>query len=319
MNVVVVGSGLAGLMASRLLVEHGHGVTIFDKGRGVGGRLATRRIGDGVFDHGAQFFTVREEEFDRHVQEWMSAGAVREWCRGFGPDQDGFPRYVGTAGMTSIAKHLAEGLKQRGVDIHQSALVFSVLAEGDGWKTTLDDGTSVVSDAVILTCPIAQSFGFAFTAGIDMPENLRSIDYDRTLGLLALLDRPPLLPAPGAVQNPDDTFSFVGDNMAKGISPVPAVTFHANPAWSLAHWDTPHDEAEALLTELARPHLGDARILAANYKRWRFATPQRTWPERHWSNEAGNFAVAGDAFSGPRIEGAALSGLSAARHIMSSR
>jgi hypothetical protein len=312
MNVVVVGSGLSGLMASRALVEHGHDVVVFDKGRGVGGRLATRRIGEGVFDHGAQFFTVREDEFDRHVQEWIAAGAVREWCRGFGPDQDGFPRYVGTAGMTSIAKHLS-----RDLDVRQSALVFSVLPEGDGWKTTLDDGSSVDSDAVLLTCPIAQSFGFAFTAGIEMPEDLRSIDYDRTLGLLAVLDRPPAIPSPGAVQNPDDNFSFVGDNMAKGISPVPAVTFHANPAWSLAHWDTPHDEAEALLTELARPYLGDARIVASNYKRWRFATPQRTWPDRHWMNDAGNFAIAGDAFSGPRIEGAAMSGLSAARALIS--
>jgi predicted NAD/FAD-dependent oxidoreductase len=312
MNVVVVGSGLSGLMASRVLIEHGHDVVVFDKGRGVGGRLATRRIGEGVFDHGAQFFTVREDEFDRHVQEWIAAGAVREWCRGFGPDQDGFPRYVGTAGMTSIAKHLS-----RDLDVRQSALVFSVLPEGDGWKTTLDDGSSVDSDAVLLTCPIAQSFGFAFTAGIEMPEDLRSIDYDRTLGLLAVLDRPPAIPSPGAVQNPDDNFSFVGDNMAKGISPVPAVTFHANPAWSLAHWDTPHDEAEALLTELARPYLGDARIVASNYKRWRFATPQRTWPDRHWMNDAGNFAIAGDAFSGPRIEGAAMSGLSAARALIS--
>jgi predicted NAD/FAD-dependent oxidoreductase len=312
MNVVVVGSGLSGLMASRALVEHGHDVVVFDKGRGVGGRLATRRIGEGVFDHGAQFFTVREDEFDRHVQEWIAAGAVREWCRGFGPDQDGFPRYVGTAGMTSIAKHLS-----RDLDVRQSALVFSVLPEGDGWKTTLDDGSSVDSDAVLLTCPIAQSFGFAFTAGIEMPEDLRSIDYDRTLGLLAVLDRPPAIPSPGAVQNPDDNFSFVGDNMAKGISPVPAVTFHANPAWSLAHWDTPHDEAEALLTELARPYLGDARIIASNYKRWRFATPQRTWPDRHWMNDSGNFAIAGDAFSGPRIEGAAMSGLSAARALIS--
>jgi hypothetical protein len=312
MNIVVVGSGLSGLMASRLLVSQGHTVTVFDKGRGVGGRLATRRIGEGVFDHGAQFFTVREPEFESHVRQWIDNGVVREWCRGFGPDQDGYPRYVGNAGMTSIAKYLAQGL-----DVRQSSLVFSVLPENNGWRTTLDDGSSTVSDVVVLTCPIAQSFGYAFTAGIEMPEDLRSIDYDRTLGLLALLDQPLSVPSPGALQNPDDTFSFVGDNMAKGISPVPAATFHANPAWSLAHWDTPHDEAEALLTELARPYLGNARILASNYKRWRFATPQRAWPERHWMNDAGNFVIAGDAFAGPRIEGAAMSGLSAAHAVMS--
>jgi predicted NAD/FAD-dependent oxidoreductase len=68
---------------------------------------------------------------------------------------------------------------------------------------------------------------------------------------------------------------------------------------------------------LARPYLGGARILASNYKRWRFATPQRAWPERHWMNDAGNFVIAGDAFAGPRIEGAAMSGLSAAHAVMS--
>ena len=314
MRVTIVGAGLSGLVAGQTFLAAGHDVVIFDKGRGVGGRLATRRIGDGVFDHGAQFFTVRDADFQSIVDDWLASGVVREWCRGFGPDQDGFPRYVGNKGMTDIAKHLA-----RNLDIRTSSLVFSVLArESGGWTTTLDTGESVDSDCILLTAPIAQSFGFAFIGGIELPEDLRSIDYDRTLALLAVLDHEPAIPQPGAVQNPDEVFSFIGDNLAKGISPVHAVTFHANPTWSLEHWDTPHEVAEQLLRKAAQPYLGEAQIVEANFKRWRFATPQRNWPDRHWIDSGGTMALAGDAFAGPRIEGAALSGLSAARALMNS-
>lgn len=308
MRITVIGAGLSGLVAARSLASSGHSVVVLDKGRGVGGRLATRRIGEAVFDHGAQFFTVRDPKFQALVDGWLAAGVVRVWCQGFGAEQDGFPRYVGSAGMTSIAKHLATGL-----DVRTSSLVFSVLpAANGGWTTTLDTGEAFDSDAVILTAPIPQSFGFAFTGGVEFPEELRTIDYDRTLGLLVALDGPPAIPSPGALQNPDGVFSFVGDNQAKGISPVPAVTFHANPQWSAEHWDTPHDKAEELLRSAAGAYLGNASILASNFKRWRFATPQRNWPDRFWSNDAGNMVVAGDAFAGPRVEGAALSGLAAA-------
>lgn len=312
-KVTVVGAGLAGLLAARELTANGHDVLVLDKGRGVGGRLATRRIGEAVFDHGAQFFTVRDARFQAIVDGWLAAGVVRVWCHGFGAEQDGYPRYVGSTGMTAIAKHLAKGL-----DVRTSSLVFSVLpSEKRAWTTTLDSGESFDSDAVILTAPIPQSFGFAFTAGVEFPEDLRTIDYDRTLGLLAVLDGPSAIPAPGAVQNPDDVFSFVGDNHAKGISPAHAVTFHANPQWSAEHWDTPHDEAENLLKIAAQSYLDGATITASNFKRWRFATPQRNWPDRTWSNGARTMVVAGDAFAGPRVEGAALSGLDAAAIVMS--
>lgn len=313
MKVTVVGAGLSGLIAARELASQGHSVVVIDKGRGVGGRLATRRIGDAVFDHGAQFFTVRDPRFQSIVDGWLADGVVRVWCHGFGAEQDGFPRYVGSSGMTSIAKHLATGL-----DVRTSSLVFSVLPDAHGgWTVTLDTGETFECDAVILTAPIPQSFGFAFTGGVEFPEELRTIDYDRTLGLLVALDGPCAVPSPGALQNPDDVFSFIGDNQAKGISPVPALTFHANPRWSAEHWDTPHDEAERLLRDAAVDYLGRSSIIASNFKRWRFATPQRNWPHRIWSNDAGNMIVAGDAFAGPRVEGATLSGLAAAAAVSS--
>jgi hypothetical protein len=307
-RILVVGAGLSGLVAARTLTAAGHDVTVLDKGRGVGGRLATRRIGDAVLDHGAQFFTVRSDEFASMVNSWVTDGVAHEWCRGFSGD-DGQPRYVGSAGMTGIAKHLA-----RGLDVRTSHLAFSLEQNGAAWTLTTDDGAQHSADAVVLTAPLPQSFSLMFSAGLEMPDDLRTIDYDRTLGLLALVDsNRHNIAAPGGMQDPDGVFSFIADNRAKGVSGEHALTFHANPAWSLEHFDLLNDEIHSRLLAAAQPWLGDARVLESQPKKWRFATPQRTWPDACWVHDSGSLVLAGDAFAGPRMEGAALSGLAAAR------
>ena len=223
MRVIVVGAGLSGLMAAQSLSDDRHDVIVFDKGRGVGGRLATRRIGDATLDHGAQFFTVRSEEFASHVNTWLNAGVVHEWCRGF-DSEDGHPRYAGSKGMSGIAKHLAQGL-----DVRTNALVFSLERTATGYNVITDDGVAHACDKVLLTAPIPQSFSLMFGGAIEMPDEMRTIDYDRTLGLLAVLDSANHnVSSPGGMQNPDEVFSFIGDNSAKGISATHALTFHAN-------------------------------------------------------------------------------------------
>ena len=310
-RIVVIGAGLSGLMTARSLHDAEHEVAVLDKGRGVGGRMATRRITtpDGataVFDHGAQFFTVRDDEMARLVTQWTNDGVVREWCRGFAGD-DGHPRYVVNGGMAALAKHLSHGL-----DVRTSTLVFAV-RPGDGrrWTVVIDDASTIDCDAVVVTCPLPQSYSITITAGLELPRELLTTDYDRTIALLAVVDRPEVIPAPGGLQNPDEVFSWIGDNAAKGISTVPAVTFHANPEWSAAHWDDDADTGSALLTNAAAAYLGDASIVASEYKKWRFATPKRLWPEPCFSTANGTLVFAGDAFAGPKVEGAVLSGIAA--------
>jgi predicted NAD/FAD-dependent oxidoreductase len=131
--------------------------------------------------------------------------------------------------------------------------------------------------------------------------------------LLAVLNQSSALADSGGLQNPDETFSFIADNAIKGISSATALTLHANPQFSLEHWDTSIDDVQRLLLERASPWIGDATVVTSQIKKWRLATPLTIWPERYWAHDM--IVLAGDAFGGPKIEGAALSGLAAANHL----
>lgn len=334
-RVVIVGAGLSGLVAARELVAAGVEVVVLDKGRSVGGRLATRRIGDARLDHGAQFFTVRTPAFQRRVDDWLERGIVHVWNHGFA-DDDGHPRYVGTNGMNSIAKDLALGLT-----VETSTLAFGLRPDSQGhghrWEVVVDDGSIRPADAVVFTAPLPQTFALladigvwnsgdeatdaahdAVVArlGIDLDRTLFRTQYDRTMALLATIEGTPALPSSGGVQDADELFGFIGDNRAKGVSATPAVTFHANPTWSEEHWDDDPDTALAALVDAAASWLGEARIVEAQLKKWRLATPRTIWPDPCWSTANDTVVVAGDAFAGPRVEGAHNSGLAAAHALL---
>ncbi len=313
MRIGVIGAGLAGLTAARALTSE-HDVVVLDKGRSVGGRLATRRIGAARLDHGAQFFTARSDEFRSQVDDWLGRGVARVWCHGFAGREDGHPRYVGTTGMNALAKDIASGL-----DCRTDRLVFALRPGEDGWSIVIDDGTVVEADAVVLTCPVQQSWSLLVQAELDVPEELFRSEYHRTIGLLVVLDRASAVPEPGGVQfDPADganAFGFIGDNQAKGVSPLPAVTFHATQPWSVDHWDDDTDTLRAALLERASPWIGEANVVEAQVKRWRFAGPVEPWPDPCWTDEEHRLVLAGDMFAGPKVEGAYRSGLAAAAAI----
>jgi predicted NAD/FAD-dependent oxidoreductase len=304
---IVIGAGMAGLTAAAHLVSSGHDVTVVEKGAVPGGRLATGELAGAVCDEGAQFFTARTEAFTAAVDAWRAEGLVYEWCRGFAT-VDGFPRYAARGGMRDLAAHLAGAL-----DLRLDTMAFAVRPGDGGWRVTLADGDVMPADALVLTCPVPQSASLLISAEVTVPDVLRALEYDRTIAVIAALDGPSAVAAPGGLQQPDDTFSFVADSQTKGVSAVPALTLHANAEWSLAHWD---DDRVALADDLiaaAGPYVGGRAVLARRVRRWRFATPQIPWPEPCLVvSERPPVVLAGDAFAGPRVEGAFTSGRAAA-------
>lgn len=303
MRTVIIGAGIAGVVAARELQQHGHDVVVIDKGRSPGGRMATRREGDARFDHGAQFFTVRDELFQQQVDNWMSRGLVHEWCRGF-ESPDGHSRYVATNGMNTLVKDLTQE-----VDVQCSVTATSVESVSSGWIIRTAEGDEITCDTLIVTSPLPQTNVLLSTSGVAVPEEITSCSYDPTVALLVVVDgSPQTLGAHGGLQDPDEVFSFIGDNAQKGVSPVPAVTFHANARWSSEHFEQSDEWLHSQLLASSARWLSDVTVTSSQVKKWRYATPKNIWPERYWCNLTHTLCLAGDAFGGPKIEGAYLSG-----------
>ncbi len=304
-DTVIIGAGLAGLTAATRLQAAGQTVRIIDKGRGVGGRLATRRIGAATLDHGAQFFTVRGDDFRTTIDEAIAAGVVDVWCYGFG-DDDGYPRFYCPNGMTAFAKWLAEPL-----DIALSTKATSIAAV-DGWRVTLEDGTHCEAPSLIVTSPIPQTLALLDAGRVPAPAQLRDVTYKSILGLLVTLEQASAIAAPGGIQrSEDDLFTFIADNHLKGVSAVPALTFHVNGAVSEARWDDPPALVIADLLKAAEPWIGPAPIIDVELKKWRYAAPHTALEERSMVVAEG-LVLGGDAFGGPKVEGAFNSGVAAA-------
>lgn len=318
-DVVIIGAGLSGLMAGRLLRSRGLRVVLLDKGRSVGGRLATRRIGPGRADHGAQFFTARAPEFRSWVERWLAAGLVYQWSAGWSDgslhssSNDGHPRYAVRGGMNALAKKLAEDL-----DIWVNTRATGVQRGIQGWETSTDQGHSHHSRAVLLTAPVPQSLA-VLKAGSGTPDSdhqlaLQRIAYAPCLAGLFWMDRAPNLPAPGALQRAGADVAWIADNQRKGISPeATLVTIHAGPEASRQRYDDPEEKTLAWLQAELQPFLSPGtQVREAQLKRWRYALPTMQHEERFLMPRGlPLLAFAGDAFGGPRVEGAALSGLAA--------
>lgn len=312
-DVLIIGAGISGLLCAAELRKAGKSVRLLDKGRGLGGRMATRRMAGGRLDHGAQFFTVRDPRLQTYADEWLQAGVIKEWFRNFPEDNntDGYPRYCGRTGMTDVPKLLAEEL-----DVQRSQQVTELARDTDVWIARSEQGDSFLAQELVITAPLPQALNLLDMTGLryansDM-EALRAVRYERGLATLAILDGPSGIPAPGALKLQEAPLSWIGDNQQKGISPdVSAVTIHADADFAEKHWDSPNEIRGPLMLEAAAPYL-KTKVLEFNCHRWGFTTPINPWHELYYRNAALSLTLAGDSFGGPRIEGAALSGIEAA-------
>ena len=126
MRIGIVGAGMAGLSCAQELQRRGHDPVLFDKGRGPGGRMSTRRIdtplGEAAFDHGAQYLTARDPAFVAQVERWADAGHVARWPAA-GPDA-----WVGTPAMNAPIRAMAQRC-----DVRWNTRVETLHHDGD-WR-----------------------------------------------------------------------------------------------------------------------------------------------------------------------------------------
>ncbi len=318
-KIAVIGAGVSGLVCARELQSSGAQVTVFDKSRGVGGRVATRRFSDGSgADHGAQFFTVREAVFQKEVDAWIAAGAaapwdasLAAWDTSFHPIASDLVFYVGTPAMTSVAKHLAATLTVR-----LGAKVGPLIREGSGWRVVLETGDSETFDAVLSSAPPEQTA--ALLPPCAFSEKLRE---PKIAPCWAVMVRfPKRLPIEwDAVFAPNAAISWMARNSSKPGRDAQSEVWvlHGSPVWSEVHLEkTPEWVSVELLKAFEILHgLKFPEPVEVAAHRWRYSLPTEPLVETSLWDPALSLGACGDWCGGPKIEGAFLSGHSLSKKL----
>jgi len=313
-DILIIGAGLAGLLAATELQASGFHPLVVDKGRGVGGRLASRRIGSATFDHGAQFITARTPRFAALLNELQGLGLVTEWYRGA---NETHIYWHGVPSMTAIPKHLAKSLHVR-LEMKMTALK----QERSRWLAIFENGETIAANAVLLTAPVPQSLALLAAGEValeaSMRKQLEAMEYyEPCLAVMAVLNGQSNVPQPGFIRFESGPVGWIADNQTKGISAVSAVTIHATPAFGLEHQEDDRQKMGQHLLEAAAPWLG-SEIAEFQVHAWRYARPRHEQDHPCLIlNQSPALLIAGDAFGGPRVEGAALSGWAAAEALKS--
>lgn len=314
---LVIGGGITGLIIATILQRRGIKATVLDKGKGIGGRLATRHISqegsiEGLFDYGAQYFRVKNPQFQVWVDDWLEHNVIKEWGQGFG-EAEGTSCYCGINGTRGIAKYLAKNL-----NVHTNTKVIAVNYDKK-WLVQTENEQQYQGDMLVMTSPVPQSLSLLDTSLIPLPLEIRfsleEIEYDRCIAVLALLEKPSNIPVPGGINLEDDSLAWLGDNHQKGISPNGyAVTMHATPKFSEEYWDSDDAEIVYKLSTAAVDYLGSP-VIQYQVHRWRYSMPKTFYNESCLSLFELPLVMAGDAFVAPTIEGAVISGIAAAESI----
>ncbi|MEA5532770.1 NAD(P)/FAD-dependent oxidoreductase [Crocosphaera sp. XPORK-15E] len=323
---LIIGGGISGLIAGTMLQRHGIKVTILDKGRGIGGRLATRRIpyksnGQGIFDYGAQFFTVSEPKFQQWVDQWLEQGLVREWSKQLSNTET--TCYCGIESNRSLAQHLAKDL-----NVHLQTRATKITWDASYWTVETEKGNSFHGDILIMTSPIPQSLALLENSDITLPPQIKSsleqVTYYPCLTVLALLDQLSLIPEPGGLRLKDPSLAWIACNHKKGISPQGfAVTLHSTPEFSETHWNTEDSIVVEKLLEIASSWLG-SNVVEYQLHRWLYSHPKTVYGELYLDlQQPGLLMMAGDAFSAIpaldlslNVEKATLSALATANYLL---
>lgn len=316
-TVGVVGAGVAGLVCARELAANRFDVSVFDKGRGPGGRTSTRSAEPGLrFDHGAQYFTARDPRFREVTADWLVRGVVAEWSgqvvRLDGEavaDTSPQPRYVGVPGMSAMARDLAAGLRVR-----TGTRVVAATRGRSGWILVTEDQDTVGPfDTLVVTLPAPQSA--SLLGSHPLAATVAAVQMTPCWAVMVAFEARLEVPWDGAFVH-GSPLSWVARNSSKPGrgGQLDCWVLHASPEWSAARVDAAPDVAARELlgafSLAVSGRLPAPRHLAAH--RWLYSHGADPADRRVLSDEEAGLAVCGDWLAGGRIEGAFTSGISAA-------
>jgi renalase len=339
-DVAIIGAGMAGLMAATALQARGYSAVVLDKGRGVGGRMSTRRIDDLSLDHGAQYVTASDPAFAKQLDQWRHDGLIRSWFDQLPVmDEQGTltiaamadkPRFIPTGkGMSAWPKALAQSLTTK-----TSWRVSRLELTCNGWTVWgevlgSDQFEALQARALIITSPLPQTLDLFANSDIDLQpdqhQTLSAIDYSPCWSVMVVADKAQVtLPAPGGFKGygTGEPIGWVADNTQKYNLPSnkAALTIQAGPQWSQDHLEATPEQVWGQLRPHCAPFLAPtAKVEQWQAHRWRYAFPVNPLADCATMRVAQVPLcwLAGDAFGtlaerGGKVETAALSGLAAA-------
>ena len=302
----VIGAGLSGLACARRLVAAGHAVRVFDKSRGPGGRLATRRDERASWDHGAQYFTVGAPAFAAVVDAAREAGEVAAWRpRWPGGEQEQHDLWVGVPGISALPRWMAQGL-----DLAAGTRIVGLQRDGASWTLRDDAGRLFPGfQCVVLALPAPQAAVLAAGHGRSA-ERLAAVDMMPCWALLLAFERPLDVPL-DADWSPDPVLPWLARNSAKPRrSGLDAWVLHADPGWSRERLEADPARVAAELSARFAARVGAALppVVVSEPHRWRYARVTRPLGEPCLVDPQLGLGFCGDWCLDARVEAAFLSG-----------
>ena len=310
-DLLVLGSGIAGLAAARLAEDDGKSVLVIDKGRRLGGRVSTRRQDGFVFNHGAQFVTAKGTEFASLLDMAKAAGNLRDW-----QISDDKIVQIGSPTMRDLPQFMATELM-----IRQQTEITQITHHGSHIGFFDKDGLVATGRLAIITAPAAQTGKLLADIYPELADTAGLARYDPCWTIMLGLEDDHGL---STVPLRDDAAGIAlgvpemaRSNQQSGLG-APALTIQATGAWSQQHLqDDPQIVIESLCQiwqNLSGKPLG--KIITSTAHRWLYAKVTTAAPRDALRlSHDGKLAIAGDWLGGPRVEQAFDSGQQAYHHL----
>ncbi len=311
-KIAIIGAGIAGLNCARMLADVAN-VTVFEKSNKVGGRMATHVENKIAFDHGAQYFTVKDPIFQAFVDGLIEQQVVARWDARFIEFNQTkiqsqrvwsaeFPHYVGIPSMRSIGESMAKGL-----DVRLNHQVTNIERLDGKWQLSfLDQETLEDFDWVIVTIPAPQTNDLlAHYRDVDLP----NLVMQPCFALMLAYPAPKAL-AWDAALIAGSCLSWVSVNSAKPKRQDPTrLVVLSNNSWADKHFNMADDFIiDAMmhaLTEVAGQDMHDATMI--KLKKWRYANTPRLEQALMLVNPTVGLACCGDWCKIGRVESAFMS------------
>lgn len=324
LDAAIIGAGISGLSSRSVLREQGWEIRVFEKSRGTGGRMSTRRGPGWIADIGAQYTSAVDVGW-RECLFKQDQNLIKTWVS----DDGVYPRYLHREGMSAITRAF---LGEVFDDILFQTKVIKLSFEQNFWKIHLDSGGEWLARSLVLTAPVPQSLELLSKSGLVIAGGSSQLlsqvlMYRSCLSLIVESVGSGLISAPALWRNPSAKIAGIFHQQAKGLpGSVPIYVVHASSEFSRDLWDR---DLQVAIDQILRAtqevvSLGSDEFLTAKatLHRWRYSEPEsplrQTYFEMEFegmSRECPPLVLAGDAFGRASVEGAFLSGAAAAKFL----